>query len=46
VTEIDGMKVGTGGIGDLTREVWDVYEAVVRGATNVDPGWLTPVFDD
>ncbi|MBT5415540.1 MAG: branched-chain-amino-acid transaminase [Rhodospirillaceae bacterium] len=46
VVNVDGMDVGAGGIGEITRAVWDTYEAVVRGATNVDPAWLTPVFDD
>jgi len=46
VTSVDGMDVAGGGIGEVTRAAWETYEAVVRGATNVDPAWLTPVFAD
>ncbi|MDD9878476.1 MAG: branched-chain amino acid transaminase [Magnetovibrio sp.] len=43
VVSIDGMPVGTGEVGALTRKLQSVYFDLVTGVTNDDRGWLTAV---
>jgi branched-chain amino acid aminotransferase len=44
VTSVDGLKVGTGEPGELTRRVQRIYEEVVRGRVARYAHWLTPVY--
>ena len=43
VLSVDRFPVGGGGIGPVTRRLWDAYEAVVRGRNHARKAWLTPV---
>ncbi len=44
IVNIDGLPVGDGGIGPVTRAVWDIYQAAVRGESARRQEWLTPVY--
>lgn len=44
VGEIDRRRVGTGGEGELTRRLREVYYRVVRGLEPRYAHWLTPVY--
>jgi branched-chain amino acid aminotransferase len=44
VVAIDRFAVGDGGVGPITRRLWDTYEAAVRGRNRARAGWLTPVW--
>jgi len=41
ITTIDGLPVGDGKPGDLTRRLADAYRATVRGVDTRHPEWLT-----
>jgi branched-chain amino acid aminotransferase len=41
---VDRIAIAEGGIGPLTRTLWDAYQAHVRGEAGDNLGWLTPVF--
>lgn len=43
IIEIDGIPVGSGGIGPLTKRLTDIYFDVVTGVTEDTRGWLTAV---
>lgn len=43
VLSIDRFPVGDGGVGQITRRLWDSYEAVIRGRNQSRAAWLTPV---
>ena len=43
VREIDDRKIGTGGVGPVTRILQERYFAAVRGAGQDHPEWLTRV---
>jgi branched-chain amino acid aminotransferase len=43
ILSVDRSPVGDGGIGPITRELWDAYEAVIRGRNRARAEWLTPV---
>jgi branched-chain amino acid aminotransferase len=45
VLSIDRFPVGNGRVGPITRRLWDVYEAAVRGRNESRSSWLTPVFE-
>ena len=40
---VDGLPVGGGAVGPVTRRLWGAYEPVVRGTTEARPEWRTPV---
>ena len=44
VGEIDHRPVGTGGIGEVTRQLKELYDRVVRGEEGAYAHWLTPVY--
>lgn len=43
LTAVDSLPVGEGTVGPVTRRLWDIYEAIVRGTTNAHPEWRIPV---
>jgi branched-chain amino acid aminotransferase len=43
LTAVDSLPVGEGAVGPVTRRLWDIYEAIVRGTTNAHPEWRIPV---
>lgn len=45
VVEIDNRKVGKGEIGEITRELQELYFKAVRGKIERYMGWLTPVYE-
>ncbi|MBI2853925.1 MAG: branched-chain amino acid transaminase [Chloroflexi bacterium] len=45
ISHIDGLAVGNGGIGQITRKVRDIYFGCVRGKNPKYMKWLTPVFN-
>ncbi|MCW5751163.1 MAG: branched-chain-amino-acid transaminase [Alphaproteobacteria bacterium] len=45
VSEIDGFRVGDGGVGELTREIATLYGRLVRGELGY-PEWFAPVYRD
>ncbi len=44
VGEIDGRKIGGGGIGPVTRELQKIYREAVRGELEPYRHWCTPVY--
>lgn len=44
IVSVDGIAVGEGGIGDLTRRLWRRYEGLVRGTLPDHAEWRTPVY--
>lgn len=44
VTEMDGVVIGDGRIGDVTTLLQDVYFSTVIGQANTNKGWLSPVY--
>ncbi len=44
VTEIDHRRIGTGGIGPVTKRLSDLYFDAVRGRLPAWSHWLTPVY--
>ncbi len=44
VIEVDGIPIGSGGRGPVTKTIQAAYFAAVEGHTKLDRGWLTPVF--
>lgn len=45
VGKVDGRKVGTGQVGDMTRRIRDTYFSAVRGGLPQYTKWLTPVWN-
>ena len=45
VTTVDGRVVGTGKVGEMTRQIQDRYLAAVHGELEEYRGWLTPVYE-
>ncbi|EDP74610.1 branched-chain-amino-acid transaminase [Hydrogenivirga sp. 128-5-R1-1] len=45
VIEVDNRKVGTGKIGDITRQLQELYFNAVRGNIERYRSWLTPVYE-
>ncbi len=45
VVEVDNRKVGSGSIGDITRELQKIYFNAVRGNVARYKYWLTPVYE-
>lgn len=43
ITSVDGLKVGDGRPGPVTRRLYDAYFEIVRGEVEDRHGWLTPV---
>lgn len=43
ITEVDGLKIGEGVPGEVTRKLQKLYEDVVRGRLRKYVDWLTPV---
>lgn len=44
IVNVDGLEVGGGKVGPVSRKMWESYEALVRGQLVLDPAWLTPVW--
>jgi len=44
VTKVDGRVIGTGKMGDLTRQIQDLYLSAVHGEVEEFMDWLTPVY--
>jgi branched-chain amino acid aminotransferase len=45
VLSVDRFPVGDGRVGPVTRQLWDTYEAVIRGRNKARIAWLTPVWE-
>lgn len=43
IVEVDGMPIGSGAMGDYTRELDRAYHDVVRGTTDRHPEWRSAV---
>lgn len=43
IIEVDRHPVGSGEVGRMTRQLWAVYERIVRGETMAKEEWLTPI---
>jgi branched-chain amino acid aminotransferase len=43
VSELSGKRVGAGGVGPLTRRLYDRYLATVRGEDDAHPEWVVKV---
>lgn len=44
ITSIDGLAVGDGQVGPITKRLQDRYFDIVHGRVADDRGWLTPVY--
>ena len=44
IVSVDGIAVGNGEIGGMTRGAWMYYEALIRGYDSAHPNWRTPVY--
>jgi branched-chain amino acid aminotransferase len=44
VTKVDGRVIGEGKIGDLTKNIQDLYLSAVHGEAEDFADWLTPVY--
>ena len=44
VTKVDGRVVGEGKMGELTRQIQDLYLSAVHGEVEEFADWLTPVY--
>ncbi len=45
VVEVDNRKIGNGKIGEITRQLQELYFRVVRGKVERYRSWLTPVYE-
>ena len=45
VVEVDNRKVGTGKIGEITKQLQELYFKAVRGKIERYKSWLTPVYE-
>lgn len=43
VKTVDGIKVGTGSRGPVTKAIQDAFFGIFNGATKIPDGWLDPV---
>ena len=43
IVEVDGVKIGRGEPGEISRELQRLYEEIVRGRRKGYSGWLTYV---
>jgi branched-chain amino acid aminotransferase len=44
VTKIDGRQIGEGKVGDITKQLQDLYLRAVHGEEPQFLDWLTPVY--
>jgi branched-chain amino acid aminotransferase len=44
VTNIDGIQIGNGREGQVTRQIREMYTKIVSGEVNEYLHWLTPVW--
>lgn len=44
VINVDGMQIGNGGVGPLTQQLNEVYDACTRGQLPAYTSWLKPVW--
>lgn len=44
IITIDGKKIGTGRIGNITRQILDAYNQATMGADQNHQDWITPVY--
>ena len=44
VTEVDGVEIGAGRVGEITTSLQSAYFASVTGESNTNKGWLSPVY--
>ncbi len=44
VTEIDGRKIGSGEIGEITKKLQNIYSDVIRGNNPKYLSWCTPAY--
>ena len=44
VSEIDGRKLGNGGVGEITGRIRDLYFKAIRGELEDYKRWCTPVY--
>lgn len=44
ITGIDGLKVGDGRLGEITRKLSETYRQVITGQTDQYREWLTPIY--
>jgi len=45
ITSVDGMMVGNGDVGPVTKALQGSYFSAVEGRSMADRNWLTPVYD-
>ena len=45
IGNIDRLQIGGGGVGPLTRAIWDSYDSAVRGRNDLRRSWATRVYD-
>lgn len=43
ISSIDGIKVGSGRRGEITKRIQDAFFDVIRGRTEDKYGWMTPI---
>jgi len=43
IVDIDGYRIGDGTVGPNTQAIFDIYDAVTRGALDRYDHWLTSV---
>jgi branched-chain amino acid aminotransferase len=43
IVSVDGLALGAGGVGPVTRAIFEAYDAATRGAMPGYARWLTPV---
>ncbi len=43
ISSIDGIKVGTGRCGEITKRIQDAFFDVIRGKVEDRYGWMTPI---
>ena len=43
VGTVDGVTIGSGGVGSITSAIIELYERIVRGGEEGYDHWLTPV---
>ena len=46
VSSVDRFPVGDGRVGPVTRQLWEIYQEVVRGRNQARAAWLTPVWQN
>jgi len=46
VAEIDGRKIGDGEVGEITRQLQEIYSNIIRGNNPKYSEWCTPVYKE